>query len=401
MTMLSWVILASMVSPSSPLVRNDVRFGPDQALVLDFNDGYHQFGLHGFLQPSWQMSQVEGEGLEQMWNARRSQLGMSGSFHQGQTGFVFLVDFSLAEPLLDAWVGYRIFDNVSLGFGQKQTCTNNREMLVREDRLALPERSILSRSFSSHGREFGLFLDARWAIGEMVVVPQVAITSGDGRNSFGVDSRDVDHGALKWGGRLDWYIWGGSSSGPSSAIGARPDDSLQVLIGVAGSYNDGASHQTGEGHGDFFIYDTFGEPQLPDYIQIYGDLLVKYGGASVLMEYASASATSLQGTFTDTNAANPLYQSQISEFLSLGQGYNVHVGYVTDWGLSFDARFGMLAPAFRQNANSIIMETTAYAAAVGHYFMEGAAKVQATWSHTARLGEAERDGLEVSLQLRF
>ncbi|MEC9465377.1 MAG: hypothetical protein VX834_06315, partial [Myxococcota bacterium] len=85
----------------------------------------------------------------------------------------------------------------------------------------------------------------------------------------------------------------------------------------------------------------------------------------------------------------------------LGQGYNIQAGYVADSGFSVDARFAALTPSFTQNTNSVLKETSAYAVALGHYFLEGSAKVQATWSSKAHGEEAENSGVEISLQLRF
>ena len=129
------------------------------------------------------------------------------------------------------------------------------------------------------------------------IVPQVAITSGDGRNSFGTDSRDVDLGGLKYGARLDIYPLGFFSEGnDKSTADLAHEESPKLVLGVAASYNDGASHSAGEGHGDFFLYNADGRVQLPDYRQVYGDILVKYKGISVLGEYLIATATSLLGS---------------------------------------------------------------------------------------------------------
>ena len=154
----------------------------------------------------------------------------------------------------------------------------------------------------------------------------------------------------------------------------------KILLGAALSYNDGTSHPRGEGHGDLVIYDTFGDPQLPDYIQMYADLLLKYQGFSVLAKFANTSATSLQGTFTDQNAANPLYSGQISEFLALGNGLNVQAGYYFEFGLSVDLRWGLLMPAFANNADSVIQETSAYEMGVSQYLLGHRLKIQSSLS---------------------
>jgi len=110
---------------------------------------------------------------------------------------------------MDAWIGYEPIEQVKISFGQKQTFVNNREMTYREDRLQFVSRSMLSQSLSQTGREFGVFVESKFKLGNtMGIVPMAALTSGDGRNSFGEDSRDSDIGGVKIGGRLDFYPLG-------------------------------------------------------------------------------------------------------------------------------------------------------------------------------------------------
>ena len=81
------------------------------------------------------------------------------------------------------------------------------------------------------------------------------------------------------------------------------------------------------------IYNNaLGRNQLPDYRQLYSDILVKYKGFSILGEYVISIATNLNGTFTDVSAVSELATSQISEYLALGSSFNVQVGYVTKSG---------------------------------------------------------------------
>ena len=54
------------------------------------------------------------------------------------------------------------------------------------------------------------------------------------------------------GGRLDFYPLGKFSENNNQSIADFiGEDKLKLVLGVAGSINDGASNQVGEGHGDF------------------------------------------------------------------------------------------------------------------------------------------------------
>ena len=101
-------------------------------------------------------------------------------------------------------------------------------------------------------------------------------------------------------GRLDFYPFGYFSEGNHWQVcDIKREKELKLVFGIASSYNDGASNNVGEGHGDFFLYNVNGDIQLPDYRQLYIDLLLKFRGFSFLGEYASATASSLEQIYLD------------------------------------------------------------------------------------------------------
>ena len=252
------------------------NFELGSGLNFSFNEGNYRFKLSGMVQPSMAFEKIEDEEADYFLNSKRTYFNFSGKDVQEKVSFFLQTDFSLGTPLLDAWIGFHPNEEFNIYFGQKQTIGNNREMMIMENYLQFPNRSLLSTALSNSGREFGLFMD--YSIGtDLVIVPQVAVTSGDGRNSFGSDSRDVDFGGLKYAARLDVYPLGEFSEDNEKMIAdLAHEESPKLLIGAAASFNDGASNITGEGHGDFFLYNARGENQLPDYRQVYYDLLLKY-----------------------------------------------------------------------------------------------------------------------------
>ena len=98
--------------------------------------------------------------------------------------------------------------------------------------------------------------------------------------------------------RLDFYPLGKFSENNDQSIADFiGEDKLKLVLGVAGSINDGASNQVGEGHGDFIFYDNIGLEKYPDLSQIYFDALLKYKVASLLIEYVDSSASILMRHF--------------------------------------------------------------------------------------------------------
>ena len=104
------------------------------------------------------------------------------------------------------------------------------------------------------------------------------------------------------------------------------------MLGSAFSVNRGSTDAVGEGHGNFLLYNKNGEIQLPDYRQLYIDMLAKYQGFSLLLEFGNASASGLSENYTDAAAVQLIAPQQISSLLHLGNSINAQLGYVTQSG---------------------------------------------------------------------
>ncbi|MDB4083387.1 OprO/OprP family phosphate-selective porin [Vicingaceae bacterium] len=372
------------------------NFELGSGLQFSFNEGAYQFKLGGMIQPYIAFDQVGDADADYFMNARRSYFNISGRAVKEKVSFFLQTDFSLSDPLLDAWIAVHPTENFNITFGQKQTIANNREMQVMETFLQFPDRSLLSSSLSNTGREFGLYIDYTVRFGNMALVPQIAATSGDGRNSFGADSRDEDLGGLKYAGRLDFYPLGEFTKGNENLVAdLMHEESVKLVLGAAASFNDGASNAVGEGHGEFLLYNQEGDQQLPDYRQLYGDVLLKYNGFSVLGEYAIATATNLKGTYTDLTGRNLLAATDISESLVLGSALNVQLGYVTKSGYAADVSYSATAPEFDDNVNSQLRDMNAVRIGLSKYFKGNDLKLQ-----TAVSSITDNSGLEAMTTLR-
>lgn len=323
--------------------------------IFNFNDGNYQFSVEGFFQPVWTLEKTGDLELKQRFNARRSFFMLGGKAVKEKVSFLVQTNFSDSRPLMDAWIAWHPDDRLTITMGQKQHFANNAEMRYREDRLQFSDRSILSSQFCRTGREFGLFAEGRYGK-KIGIAPSLAVTSGDGRNSFGEDSRDTDIGGLKYAARLDLFPLGYFSEGNDLySADLMHEKKLKIATGIAWSMNRGASEAVGEGHGIFSLYNENGDQALADYRKINADFLAKYKGFSFLSEWVNSSATGLKNQFTDQNAVVRLAPEQISSFLALGNGFNTQLGYVSTGGYSADLRFGKLWPEFETD-NSIVQQ---------------------------------------------
>jgi hypothetical protein len=393
---------ATMATAQIKPTESKAKFEMGSGLVFSFNDNAYLFRIGGMVQPYIGIETQEDRDTDYFLNSRRSYFNIGGEMKEERLSFFVQLDFSLSDPLLDAWIGFHPVKNLNLYLGQKQSIANNREMQIMETHLQYPGRSLMSTSFSETGRELGLFVDYHIGKNNFKLVPQIAVTSGDGRNSFGSDSRDIDQGGFKYAARLDVYPLGDFSPGNDKSIADMAhENSLKLVLGAAASFNDGASESRGEGHSMFALYDLNGSVMQPDYRQLYGDILLKYKGFSLLGEYVIATATNLEGSFRNQTASTELLPTEISEYLSLGSGYNLQAGYISHYGFGIDARYFGLMPEFDLNANSTIKEQDGWSVGVSKYFIGHAAKVQFAYTSLNRADLPSSSFAEILFQVIF
>jgi hypothetical protein len=378
------LITTFITAQESSQNKSDFNFG--NGVSLSFEDGDYNFSINGYIKPTYAYNEmtsiVDGGTINEFnrqFKSKNSVLEISGNAKKEKVSFSIMMDYSQNDPLLEAWVGYHPNKNVNVYFGQKNTFLNNREMIFNEDILQFTDRSLLSQNHTnSYGQEFGLFIETIFGE-EFILSPKFAVTSGDGRNSFGEDSRDSDLGGVKFGARLDLYPFGNFSKGNEGSVDLVGEQKLIMELGFAYSKNIGTSHRTGNGHGDIMFYDADGNNNLPDYEKIFIDLLLKYKGFSFLAEYADAAASGLNETYTDT--FNLLIPKQISEYLVLGSSYNFQLGYIFQNDIGIDFRYEFSTPEFTNEINnayenSILQDFENMSLGISKYFDNNNLKIQ-------------------------
>jgi Phosphate-selective porin O and P len=397
------LLLAShwLLAQENPVAEHSKGLG--HGLNFNLNEGDYQFKISGYLQPSIQYSRLDNAKGQAILESKRTYLNFSGKALKEKVSFFLQSDFSAGTPLLDAYATYHFTGNWSVSAGQKRTFTNSRELTFDEDKLQFTERGSTSTYFSGNGREFGLFLEG--SVGNSFLVkPQLAITSGDGPNSFGANAMDIDLGGLKYGGRLDFYPMGEFQEGNRGfSADLRHEQKLKLLIGLAGSINQGASNAKGEGHGDFVFYDINKKSKLPDLRKVSADVMLKYRGFSVLAEFLNTSANSLSGIYADTTGklGSLLKPGQISQFLVLGNAFNIQAGYVTKTGYGLDVRLENLNPEFSYTALSQLQQTKIYTLGLSRYFADNRLKLQGLLSSVRYQTGIKTFRSELMLQVVF
>ena len=267
---------------------------------------------------------------------------------------------------------------------------NNLSMQIMEYNLQFASRNNLSQNFTESGREFGIFVESKFSLGNIGFKPIVAITSGDGKNSFGLSSSDTDQGGVKYGGRLNIYPFGFFKA-DNEFIGhdTYREKSSKLMIGIASSLNQGTSHKVGEGHyyedaptdGTFMFFDNSGVFKLPNYLKNYIDILYKYNGFNFLFEYVNTAASNLQGISLNSAGSLLLEPTQISQYLVLGNAFNLQAGYLFKSLLSLDGRFTRLSPdkfSFMNNA-TFYNRKNCYEIGCSKYFITFLPSIHIIW----------------------
>ena len=325
-------------------------------LHFESSDQNYQFDLGGLMLPYISFESLNDETTNMYYGSKRTFFHFKANSEKENVSAYFLTDFSSNNPLLEAWVSYKPVDRLLFTFGQFRSIANNREMLIFENSLANFSRSLASQTFNATGREFGLKCSYMIGHSDFSLIPMIQITSGDGLNSFGVDSRDVDLGGLKYASRIDFYPLGLFKEGQVSSLNDYEyEESLKLVIGAAASYNDGASNSVGEGHGDFYLYNNLNQVMLPDYRELNFDFLSKYKGFSFMGEYSISTATGLEGLVTES-LIQDLQPTEISTYLALGTGLTMQIVYTTKKGYSVGFINSSIISEF-ENENSIAKDS--------------------------------------------
>ena len=375
-------------------------FRKGQGLEVGFPGSGYLFGFAGLAQPGVNLSRLDADTTLALGTyTRRAYLTFKASDLERGIDVLVRANYIASNPLLDAYINYAVNDWLSIRTGQFQNPSNNREMQFYEGHLAMPDRSLLSRTFVETGREFGLSLTGSFGSAESFMVePSLAVTSGDGINSFGSLSNDPDKGGVKFGGRLDVYPFGQFDA--TSASDFERNETPKAVIGWATNYNMGASGPVGESHGEWLIFDDNGKEQLPHYLKNHIDLLAKWKGASLLAEYTNAAAYQLDGAYTSASLGTLLMPTEISQYLMLGNAFNIQGGYLLKNGLQLDVRFGQTFPEFDQSS-SLLEVIDAIGGCLTWHVAEHALKLQASAEYLNFQERPQANGWTAAFQTQF
>lgn len=377
---------------------NKVDFELGNGLNISLNNNKHHFKIGGYIQTAGQYSEVKELNPEWRFDVNKALLNVSGGLQNDKFTFLLQMDFAKNYPLLDAWMAYNPTKYLSISAGQKQSISGTRSMMFYDEALALGNRSLVDRTFFASGRELGIFVESRIPVKNVGFDLGVAVTSGDGINSFGSSASDFDLGGLKYSARGTFYPMGFFAPGNElTDTDFAREKSPKLLIGGAYSYNQGASDAIGEGHGNFQLFDKNGKGAYPDYIKMSFDVMFKYQGFTFLTEYVDAWARNLNGLHVAASTDTYLQPKQIADYLVLGSGVSAQAGYLFQKNWAVDFRYSYVFPEWNEK-NALIQKTNAYRVGVAKYFIDNRLKLQLAGSYEQYSQQMKNDR-KVSVEL--
>jgi len=393
---LAFLMFTSLVASAQSYSTHDLGDG----IAYHLNDEGYIFKIGGVTQSYGNYSTSNGKSVSTL-DTRFAYFNFMGEAKEERLKFFLQADFTRPKLLLDGYFTWEAFNDFGLTFGQRQGIANNRELLMYENRLLLIDRSILSSTYAETGREFGVFMDYQLKAGPMILKPALSLTSGDGINSFGVDSRDPDIGGFKYSGRLDLLPLGEfSSNNDQMGSNFMGESTPKLLLGIAASTNIGASDAKGEGHGSFTMYQADGAAAYPTYRKLFVDALFKYKKFNLMAEYGIATASNLDHLYISLASNQFLVPTQISQYLNLGRGYNLQLGQMIGTKWEVQGRYAAVQPEFASNSESLVQNMQKTTLGFTRYIAGNAAKIQVQTGILNDNGTSSNT-IEIAMQYAF
>ncbi|HOZ86822.1 MAG TPA: porin [Bacteroidia bacterium] len=260
----------------------------------------------------------------------------------------------IASPNIvrDAMIFYKPVKNLQLGFGQGKL-PGNRQRINSSGALQFYDRSIVNANFTPD-RDFGLFMTYTAKLSEsFLIIPKLAVTSGEGRNSLGTNS------GLAYTARIELLPLGAFTDGGDFFEGDVLHEK-KPKISMAGGYelNDFAVRSGGQLGKDLFGTKT--------YFLYFADFLFKYRGFALTAEYMRR----------DTDGAPVVKGSDgKNRTIVTGDGINTQLSYCFKNKWEIAARHSLVSP--HHDVLATVKQNEQFGLGLSKYLNNHKVKVQA------------------------
>lgn len=359
-----------LLSNSYSQIKFDGSFG--KGLRFETNDGTFGLKFTTRIQPRWDfVYDIEDETSFDRMRIKRARLKFDGFFINKDLRYKIEYDV-VGGYVRDALIKYRFAKKWDLWFGQGKL-PGNRERVTSSANLQLVDRSIYN-SFYNIDRDLGFQLHNEFTFGKVVIRDKWAVTAGNGilnlRGSKGVDLT----------GKIEILPFGKfTKKGDYIGGDIYREETVKVAFAFGADYNMDAYKSNGQ---IGIRFDT-----EKDLFNIFGDVLVKYRGYSLMIEASQR---------TTPNSTAYVYDSEgnVTGAFYTGWGMNVQGGYVFKRMWEIAGRYSFTKPSidYYQDISEATIGVSKYI--VGHKF-----KIQADFTY--RVEETRNDQFIGRLQLEF
>lgn len=360
--------LLGYVSISNSQIKYDGSFG--KGITLETNDGTFGLKFATRVQPRWDFEyNIESDTYVDRMRIKRARLKFDGFFINKNLRYKIEYDV-VGGYVRDAVIKYRFAPKWDLWFGQTKL-PGNRERIISSGNLQLVDRSLFNALYSLD-RDLGLQLRNEFTVGNVVVRDIFALSAGNGildlSASNGVDLT----------GKIEILPLGKfTKKGDYIGGDIYREERVKVSIAFGADYNMKAYKSNGQvgtrpgAEADLFL--------------VFGDVLLKYKGISLLVEAANRSTPNTSAIVSDS-------EGNVTGAFYTGWGMNLQGGYVFKKMWEISGRYAFTNPDidYYNSRQDHTLGVSKFI--IGHKF-----KIQADFTY--RTEEGEDDHLIGRLQM--
>ncbi|MFK8058195.1 MAG: porin [Saprospiraceae bacterium] len=305
------------------------------------------------------------------------ELGLSNRDNSGGISSEFR---TTPKFILDASVEWNFYKNFSILFGQRKL-PGNRERVISSGNLQFVDRSRLNSRYNID-RDMGLQLKHKFTAGQAVVKSTFALSQGEGRNVT-----EGNFGGSDYTFRVDFLPMGNfASKGDYVGGDLKREPTPKLAIGLTYDANQNAVRERGQNGS--FIQDSDGNYVGRNLNTVFADLMFKYQGLSVMMEYV------------DKKAANDdpfVYEGEdlIGTFYT-GTGLNVSAGYLLKSNYEVALRYTDINPTVGVSNNE-----THHTLGFSKYIVGHKLKIQTDFSLVEKEGADDAFLVRAQMDIHF
>ena len=281
--------------------------------------------------------------------------------------------------ILDASVEWNFYQGFSILFGQRKL-PGNRERVISSGNLQFVDRSRLNSRFNID-RDMGFQFKHKGKVGNAIIKSTFALTQGEGRNIT-----EGNFGGSDYTFHVDFLPMGKfASKGDYVGADIKREEKPKLAIGLTYDINKKAARERGQNGS--FIQNTNGDYVGKDLNTFFADLMFKYQGLSIMMEYADKRTAD-----EDPNVFDDADPTLIVGTYYTGTGLNISAGYLFKSNYEVALRYTDIKPDLEVANNE-----TYYTVGLSKYIVGHKLKIQTDMSLIQKDGKD--DGLLIRAQM--